>query len=261
MQLELISREPEGEQRPTPILFIHGFWHAAWCWDEYFLPYFAEHGYASHALSFRGHGASEGHERLRWNTLGDYVADLEQVVAEMSAPPVLVGHSMGGMVLQKYLGEHQAPAAVLLAPGPPGGLLPSTLRFLRRQPLAFLKANLSLSVYPVIGTPERCREMLFSENMPDEQVAAYWARMGDASYRAFLGAMFTFLSRPKITSPLLVLGAGDDVAISAEEVETTARAYGTWPVIFPGMAHDMMLEPGWQAVADRILLWLEERGL
>ncbi len=49
--------------------------------------------------------------------------------------------------------------------------------------------------------------------------------------------------------------------ISAGEVEATARAYGTKAEMFPDMAHDMMLESGWQSVADRILGWLSERGL
>ncbi|MGC9334072.1 MAG: alpha/beta hydrolase [Anaerolineae bacterium] len=262
MKLEVVSREPQGEARSAPILFVHGMWHGAWCWDEHFMPYFAQHGYATYALSLRGHGTSEGRERLRWNTLANYVADVEQVAAQLSTPPVLIGHSLGGIIVQKYLDQHQAPVAVLLASAPPHGLLPSTLRFLRRQPLAFLQANLTLSMYPAIGTLERCREMLFPASMPDEQVAGYLARLGDESYRAYLGAILLFLSRPpKITAPLLVLGAADDLAISAHEVESTARTFGTQAVIFSDMAHDMMLEPGWQTVADRILAWLDERGL
>jgi len=206
MKLEVLSREPQGKARPTPILFVHGMWHGAWCWDEHMMPYLVQHGRATHALSLRGHGASEGRERLRWNTLASYVADLEQVAAQLPAPPVLVGHSLGGIIVQKYLGKHQGPAAVLMASAPPRGLLPSTLRFLRRQPLAFLQANLTLSMYPAISTLERCREMLFSAGMPDEQVAGYLARLGDESYRAYLGAIFLFISRPtKITTPLLFL--------------------------------------------------------
>ena len=258
MKLEVISREPLGAARPTPVLFVHGMWHRAWCWDEHFMPYFAQHGYAVYALSLRGHGGSEGHERLRWNTLGDYVADVEQVAAQLPSPPVLIGHSMGGMVVQKYLSRHQAPAAVLLASIPPRGLLPSTLRFARRHPLVFLKATLTLSMYPVIGTPALCREMLFSAGAPEEQVAACFDRLGDESYRAYLESVLLFLSRPlRITTPLLVLGAAEDRAISVREVESTARAYGLQAEIFPDMAHDMMLEPGWQAVADRILDWLD----
>jgi alpha-beta hydrolase superfamily lysophospholipase len=262
MQLEVITREPRGEGRPTPILFVHGMWHGAWCWDEYFLPYFAQHGYAAHALSLRGHGASEGHERLRWNTLADYVADLEQVANRLPAPAVLVGHSMGGGVVQKYLGRHQAPAAVLLASMRPQGLLLATLRVARRQPLAVLRVVLTLSMYPAIGTPPLCREMFFSARMPAEQVEAHLAHLGDESFRAYLEAILLFLSRrPRISTPLLILGAADDLAVSVHEVENTAETYGTRAEIFPEMAHDMMLEAGWQAVADRILVWLDEQGL
>jgi pimeloyl-ACP methyl ester carboxylesterase len=262
MQLEVISREPRGEGRPTPILFVHGMWHGAWCWDEHFLPYFAQHGYAAHALSLRGHGASEGHGRLRWNTLADYVADLEQVAAQLPAPPVLVGHSLAGGVIQKYLRKHQAPAAVLLASMPPQGFLPATLRIARRHPLAFLKVILTLSTYPAVSTPELCREMFFSAGMPDDQVAAHFARVGDESFRAYLETLLLLLSRPlRITAPLLILGAANDLAVSVHEVENTAKTYGTRAEIFPDMAHDMMLEAGWQAVADRILAWLDEQGL
>ena len=70
------------------------------------------------------------------------------------------------------------------------------------------------------------------------------------------------LARPKrVQTPVLVLGATDDALISAREVEATARAYGTQAEFFPGMAHDVMLETGWQAVADRTLAWFEEQGL
>ena len=65
----------------------------------------------------------------------------------------------------------------------------------------------------------------------------------------------------KVETPLLVLGAAKDASITVREVEATARAYGTQAEFFPDMAHDLMLEPGWQSVADRILSWLHERGL
>jgi pimeloyl-ACP methyl ester carboxylesterase len=262
MKLEIIVQEPESATRSTPVLFVHGMWHGAWCWTEHFLPYFAQHNHPSYALSLRSHGASEGHERLRWASLADYVADVEQVVNKMEKVPVLIGHSMGGMIVQKYLESHQVPAAVLLASAPPKGLLAATLRVAGRHPLVFLKVNLTLSVYPVIGTPSLCREMLFSADMSEPEVEAYFARMQDESYRAYLDMMILNLPRPKrVKAPLLVLGAVNDKAISVGEVEATARAYGTQAELFPDMAHDMMLEAGWQAVADRVLSWLEEQGL
>lgn len=132
MQLELISQEPLVRTHRTPLLFVHGMWHGAWCWAENFLPYFAQNGYNAYALSLRGHGQSDGREKLRWTSLDDFVADVSQSVDQFEHPPVLIGHSMGGMILQKYLETHQAPAAILLASGPPRGLIPATLRVARR---------------------------------------------------------------------------------------------------------------------------------
>ena len=119
MRLETIKEEPANDARSTPVLFVHGMSHAAWCWVEHFLPYFAQHGYVSHALSLRGHGSSEGRKRLRWTPLAEYVSDVAQVVDQMERSPVLVGHSMGGMIVQKYLELNGVPAAVLLASAPP----------------------------------------------------------------------------------------------------------------------------------------------
>jgi pimeloyl-ACP methyl ester carboxylesterase len=226
------------------------------------MPYFAQHGYTSYALSLRGHGASEGRERLRWTSLAEYVADVAQVTNQIGKPPVLVGHSMGGMVVQKYLESHQSPAAVLLGSIPSSGLIGGTLQFIRRHPLLFLKVNLTLSLIHVVSTPALTREALFSTDMPQEKVEAYAARLQDEAFRAYVDAMILNLPRPKrINTPLLVLGASDDAFFTPAEVKRTGRAYNTQAEIFPNMAHNMMLESGWQAVADRILSWLDEKGL
>jgi alpha-beta hydrolase superfamily lysophospholipase len=226
------------------------------------MPYFAERGYASHALSLRGHGGSEGHSRLRWTSLADYVTDVAQVASQMDRPPVLVGHSMGGMTVQKYLESHPAPAAVLLASAPPRGVLPATLKVLVRHPIVFLKVNLTMRLAPVVATPDLAREALFTAEIPTEELNRHFARLQNDSYRAYLDMLLLNLPRPKrVSTPILVLGAANDFLFSPAEVEATARAYGTQAEIFPAMAHDMMLEPGWQAVADRILAWLDAQGL
>ena len=262
MQLEVLSQEPQSHVRPTPVLFVHGMWHAAWCWEEHFLPYFAQRGYVSHALSLRGHGGSQGREGLRWTSLADYVSDVREVVEQLERPPVLVGHSMGGMIVQKYLEKHPAPAAVLLASPPPKGVLSATLRVARRHPLAFIKTNVTLSLYPIIGKPRLTREAFFSDDLSEEAVQRYFSRMQDESYRAYLDIMVFNLPRPKeVDAPILVLGAANDRIITPGEIKATALAYNTQGEIFPDMAHDMMLEAGWQAVADRILGWLSEKRL
>jgi hypothetical protein len=165
-------------------------------------------------------------------------------------------------VVQKYLEENRVPAAVLMASVPVHGVLRTTLRIARRHPLAFLKANLTWSLYPIIGKPVLAREAFFSADIPDEKLEAYFGRLQDESYLAFLDMMLFNLPRPeRVETDLLILGAGDDTIFYPEEVEATAKAYQTQPVMFTNMAHDMMLEPDWQAVADRILDWLDEKGL
>lgn len=262
MKLEIIKEDPVSPVRFTPILFVHGMSHAAWCWAEHFLRYFARHGYVSHALSLRGHGGSEGRERLRWTSLDEYVSDVALAAARMERPPVLVGHSMGGMVVQKYLESHEAPAAVLLASAPPQGVIQSTLRVALRHPLVFMKANLMMSMYPMVSAPQLVQEALFSADMPKDKVMSYASRLQDESYRAYLDMMGLSLPRPeRVKTPMLVMGAAADRLISPNEVEATARAYHTQAEMFPDMAHDMMLEARWQTVADRILEWLGMRGL
>jgi len=261
-RLEHLCLAPSAQAHPTPVLFVHGAWQSAWCWQDHFLPYFSDHGFEAHALSLRGHGNSAGRERLRWSSIKDYVSDVAHVIQRLPKPPVLVGHSMGAWVVQKYLEKHWVPAAVLLAPPPPAGVLRTTLHVMSRWPIAFLRLNLTLHLYPLVATPALARALLFSESMPEEQLSRHHARLQDEAYRAFLDMLY--LNRPlprRVQLQPLVLGAAKDALFTPDEVQAAARAYGTQAEIFPDMAHEMMLEAGWRAVADRILDWLRAQKL
>ena len=262
MHIEVITHKPEGRARPTPLLFVHGMWHGAWCWEN-FLPYFACHGYESHALSLRGHGKSDGRTGIRWYSgAKDYVADVAQVVQSLKMPPVLVGHSMGGYVIQKYLETHTAPAGILLASIPVSGLAGSALRYFRTHPVPFLKYMLFLDPWQMIATPDLMQDVLFSPTLPASNAARHFARLQPESYRVTMEALLLNLPQPRnVKTPMLVLAAANDPAFSIAEEQATARAYNTEVEVFPNMAHDMMLEPDWQKVADRMLGWLTERGL
>ena len=260
MPLELLSRLPTTSAKPTPILFVHGAWHAAWCWDAHFLPYFADKGYASYALSLRGHGSSPNRKSLRWTSVNDYVADVLEVANSLPTPPILVAHSMGGYVVQKVLEQYTAPAAVLMATVPTAGTLSAIVRATLRHPVALTKVTLTMSMYPAVGTPELSKDLLFSDTMPDAQANAYFQRLQDESFRVIaLDASLLARPRPRLVqSPVLVLGAANDRVFTRSEAHTTAGAYNTQATIFPDMAHDMMLEAGWQQVADTIIRWLDQ---
>lgn len=262
MKLELLSKYPIKNQRPTPLLFIHGTLHTASCWDAHFLDYFAQHGFASHAVNLRGHGKSEGRERLRWTRIADFVEDVGAAVLQLPGAPVLIGHSMGGFIIQKYLENHEAPAAVLLSSPSPSGLLPTAIRVARRRPWVFTKVSLTMSLKPFIATPELVGEAFFSKDLPREQLLEYWKQTQDDSFRAFLDMVALNLPRPtKVKTPLLVLGAALDNMIGKPEIKATARAYHTQAEIIPDVPHNSMLGPNWHFVADRILAWLREREL
>ena len=258
MKLEIIKRVPQGQKKLAPLLFVHGKWHGAWCWDEHFLPYFAAHGYECTALSLRGHAGSEGREGLRWYSIADYVQDVEQVVAQLDAPPITIGHSMGGFITQKFLERHpEIPAAVLLTAIPPTGLWPTFLSLLKQQPDTVLQTLSTMDLWAVIDTPEKARWALFSENMPAELLQKYYRLMNSESFRSLLDELgLNLVNTRQVKTPLLVIGAEKDTVIFTSMVQATARRYGTSAKIFPDIAHDVMLEAGWEQVAEAILKWL-----
>jgi len=135
-------------------------------------------------------------------------------------------------------------------------------QFFRRHPGVVLETLITQRFTPAVRTPALAREFLFSAEMPAEKVAAYHRRLQDESFRAGLDELGLNLVRPKrVRTPLLVIGAQNDTVILPKYVHATARTYGTTATIYPGMAHDVMLEAGWQTVADHILEFLKERGL
>jgi pimeloyl-ACP methyl ester carboxylesterase len=101
--LEVIDKGASSEVHSTPLLFVHGAWHAAWCWNEHFLDFFADNGYRALAVSLRGHGNSPTPRPLRKCSITDYVGDVASIADSLSTRPVLIGHSMGGLITQKYL--------------------------------------------------------------------------------------------------------------------------------------------------------------
>jgi alpha-beta hydrolase superfamily lysophospholipase len=240
-------------------LFVHGSWHGAWCWEEHFLDWFAERGFVVAALDLRGHGSSPARGWFKTRRMRHYVADVAEVAATFDTPPIVVGHSMGGMVVQKYLEKHGAPAAVLLASGPPRGVIGVTLRVARRHPLTFLRANATWSLYPLVEDPDDARELFFGRGTDEVTTLGYTSRLQDESYFAFLDMLVLDLPKPKrVSTKVLVLGGDQDTIFPPPDVHRTATAYGTEAVMFDG-AHDLMLEPCWPQVAETIADWIRSR--
>jgi len=238
----------------TPVILVHGAWHGPWCWAD-LAQRLAEHGHDVYAVPLRGHDVPAG--RI-WHRVQDYVDDVRIVAAGLGGPAVLVGHSLGGLVVQRYLELHSAAGAVLMAPVPAGGTFRAVCRIARRHPWLLLKANLTLSLRPLIATPALTREWFFTADTPQAAVDRCRARLQDESYPAFLDTIIQPPRPARVRTPVLVLGAELDAFFTIAEMRRTAAAYGTEAEIFPGMGHDMMLETGWPGVADRISAWIHE---
>lgn len=245
----------------NPILFVHGMWHAAWCWHENFFEYFEERGLAAHALNLRGHGGRHtGPRSLRWTSLADYVQDLKDAVSRFRHKPILVGHSLGCLLVEICLAQLRPPAAILLAPTRHGIFRRSTVGFFQRHPLRCFELILTGSMRPVVATPQLGHEMLFAPSHPPDQVRLYCSRLQDESFRVATELILGIGPGPTTSTDtrVLVLGAGVDRAVSRTSVESVARYHGCRAEFFEGMGHDMMLDPNWRLVADRIHRWLEQ---
>ncbi len=257
--LEIIDKGQVTDEHRVPLLFVHGGCHAAWCWDEHFLDYFAAQGFRAVALSLRGHGGSTSEKPLRRCSVADYVADVRTVAEGLPEEPIVMGHSLGGFVVQRYLEDHRAPAGVLLASLPPQGVLRSALRVWLDHPWIAMRANTTGENHEIFTRAPRDR--LFCGHTPEAVVVACVQRCQPESLRAsFFDPLFHLPKPERVATPLLVLGATEDGMITNDEVHATARAYDTEATLFPRMGHNMMVEPGWRDVADCIIEWLTHRN-
>ena len=265
--LEVLTHIPARLKHKTPLLFIHGAFTGAWCWEEHFLPFFAAAGFAAHALSVSGHGGSRGREQLDTLSIADYVDDVREVVEQLPTPPILIGHSMGGFIVQKYLEQYAAPAAVLMCTVPPQGMMGVAFNALFTRPT--LLNNLNDMMAGGKASYESLREALFAQEVTLDDLKRFYHLAQPESHRAIWDmTLFSLPSTSQILKNLLageapprllVLGAEHDHLMPASTAQMTARTYGVEAEIFPGMGHGLMLERDWRLVAERIKTWITER--
>ena len=258
MKLELIKYTPKSPNQNKPLLFLHGMWHGAWCWEPNFLPYFAELGYTSYAMSLSNHANSPKRKIFNLLSINDYVKNLKEVIDSFEETPILVGHSMGGFVIQKYLEKFNVPGAILIAPVAPFGIWSGTMQVIKKFPLTFLKANITLNLKHIINTPKNFRQILCSKNIADEDISKYITKIDSESFKAYIDMLGLNLVNPKkIKTPLIIIGGEKDFAVPEKTLRKTCKVYGVEPIIFEGMGHNIMLEPEYKIVANKIVEWIE----
>ncbi len=254
--LEVYSCLPTRKTKKPAVLFIHGAFAGGWMWAETFMPFLAKAGYPCHALSLRGHGDSAGHEHIDWHSIADYVDDVNTVAEWLGTPPVLVGHSMGGFIAQKYLERHEVPGVALLCSVPPQGLIASQFHLMFQKPQLFMEINRIMAGDHTDANA--LRETLFAGEV-DEDMLAIWVRQMQAESQRALWDMSMF-NLPQLHAmhrpPMLILGAEKDVLVPAFLVQTTAQSYGLSAHIFRDMGHAVSHEKEWPLVAATLQDWL-----
>ncbi len=257
MGLEIIHKSPKSPHA-IPIVLLHGAWHGAWCWERGFSDRLVDGGFEVFAPSLRGHGGSGG--SARFANLGQYGADLVSVIDTIDRPPVIVGHSMGGLITQRHIAKHSVAGAVLMGSVSPQGPWGVTGNTAKRHPWLLTKSTATLSLGPLVSNLSMVRDLFFTANSPDELVGWTNERLMAESYIAYVD-MFRGASPKKVSGvPMLVLGGEGDGIFPRPVIEKTAAAYGVKAEMFAGIGHDLMLDTGWESVADGIMTWVGELG-
>jgi pimeloyl-ACP methyl ester carboxylesterase len=248
--------------RPAPVVMVHGAFCGGWAFDGFRRPFEAA-GHEVTTPDLRGHGAGERSEAVTGLSMTDYAKDVAALCARQDAPPILVGHSLGGLVCALAARRAEVSALVLLAPSAPWGVTGSSVEEAATAfGLHMLGPFWAQSVAPEPGLMRR-----FSlDRMPRREREAAVRRLCPESGRALWETlnwwldpfMTTSVGAGPLPAPTLVLGGERDVVHPAATVRQTAARLGARYVELPGMSHWLVGEPGWQDVAEIALGWLED---
>ena len=261
MDVHIVSRKAKKSNGAPPILFIHGAFAGAWCWDEHFMPWFAKAGFDVSAIDLPGRRGRPGYDKLQDFTLSDYLDAVFAAIDSFDEPPILIGHSMGGYLAWRAAEARNVAALVMMAPVPPTGLAAPAMQLLMSNPA------LAIDVAQVhagqIASVDTLHASLFSDAVPLSVAERYIGRFQAESRLAVAGLYAPHL--PNVMAlwgmPIKVIGAGNDPLIPPAHVHWAGSICGRAAHIYQGMGHGMMLETGWQRVAEDIAQWLVEEGL
>jgi pimeloyl-ACP methyl ester carboxylesterase len=257
------------------VVFIHGLWLHASSWAPW-TELFQTAGYPPLAPGWPGEAGTVEEARANPDQVAgkgiDAVVDhYAQVIGGLDAPPVVVGHSFGGLIVQRLLGEGLAAAGVAIDAAPVKGVLYLPPSALRVASIALRKpANRNAAV---ALTPEQFRYG-FGNTLPAQESAELYEQWAIPSPGKPLFEAATANLSPrspakvntgnKTRGPLLLIAGGRDHTVPAAVTRSTRKLYHKSPAVtdlreFNDRGHSLTIDHGWREVADAVLNWLTER--
>ncbi len=249
----------------SPVVLIHGAFGGPWSMET-FARFFRSLGWTCHTPALRFHDAdprAAPNPGLVGTSIEGYTDDLAGFVRELDAPPILVGHSMGGVIAQKLAARGLARAVILLNGSVNWGILRSTND--ERAVGTGLMAGGAFWETTLRMEFEMMADLALNRLDPEAQRATF-ARLGPESGRAIFELFFwiyddrqtTRIEYDKVTCPVLVVSGSDDRGVSTQTARQIADRHGANATFFEatGFGHYLMLESGWQRVAERCAEWM-----
>jgi len=257
------------------IVFIHGAWLTKLSWEN-FIPYFEQKGYTCVAPEWPYRDKSV--EELRANTAPELaeigVTELtdhfEAIIRAMPEPPILIGHSFGGLIVQQLLDRGIGSAGVALDAVAPEGILAVDWTVLKANSRV-LSTWMGWDKVLTMSFPEF--QYAFTNNFSEEEQRMYFERyVVPESGRLFFQVAFAALDPHHATrvnfknndrAPLLLIAGENDHLVPAHVVRTNYEhhkesAARTDFHEFAGRSHLLTAQAGWEEVADYVGNWLAE---
>lgn len=256
--IERISYIPDNIRYKTPLIFQHGAWHGAWCW-QWWQEVFAELGWASHAHSLPSHGKSDHKRNICLCTLGYYRDALAEQINRLDTKPVVIGHSMGGAITQWYISHiGDLPAGVLLASMP---LYDNMLRYIVADPIGMALASLYLHAKPLVRSPERVKHLFISDNALMSPEELHQKLGAESALMPLQLNPLTWHPKKNPDTPMLVMACENDTIFTIKEEETLASHYGADYYLIENTAHNAMMEWNYRESAEYLHQWLLKQGI
>ena len=257
----------------TPVVFIHGLWLHATSWNQW-LDLYRDAGYEPIAPGWPGEpdtvrAARENPDHVADTGIDDAVAHFAEIIGALDSKPIIIGHSFGGLLAEKLLGQDVAAAAVAIDPAQIKGVLPLPLAQIRAAlPVLRNPANL----HKAISLTAKQFRFAFGNELSEEesdQLYEQWSIPAPAR-PLFQGAVanFTLHSEAKVNTanehrgPLLLISGLQDHTVPDVTTRSTLKQYRDSTAVtelrqFEGRGHSLTIDSGWREVADATLNWLQ----